>query len=259
MSITKKRIAFLPSQFKPESVDSLVRLGRDYDGGYLVDERCLVNADLLLGLGINDDWSFEEDFSTRSNIPVLAFDGSIGAHVFRKKALRRFINVRKFLSFVHWFKKYIAYKNFFSKKNKHYPLFLGIDNNKNYISLDTLFKSYVDAGKNNIFIKIDIEGSEYRLLEDILKYSDRINGLVIEFHDVDLNIDNIKSFIQSVGLNICHIHINNTCVFSSKNIPLVIEVTFTKYDTNPSDTVQLPHVLDMPNSSQYMEPEIKFF
>ena len=58
-----------------------------------------------------------------------------------------------------------------------------------------------------IFIKMDIEGSEYRLLDDILKYASDISGLVIEFHDVDLHQERILNFIQKLPLTLVHIHV----------------------------------------------------
>ena len=36
------------------------------------------------------------------------------------------------------------------------------------------------------FVKMDIEGSEYRVLDDLLKHWGNIVGLAIEFHDVDI-------------------------------------------------------------------------
>ena len=49
---------------------------------------------------------------------------------------------------------------------------------------------------NNIFLKIDIEGFEYRILDQILINQDKIQGLVIEFHNCDLFEDKIIKFIK---------------------------------------------------------------
>ena len=48
---------------------------------------------------------------------------------------------------------------------------------------------------NKIFLKIDIEGSEYRILDDLIRYQDLIKGLVIEFHNIDLHMEKILNFI----------------------------------------------------------------
>ena len=62
---------------------------------------------------------------------------------------------------------------------------------------------------NDIFFKIDIEGSEYRILSQLIKHSSHISGLVIEFHDCDLNLDKIINFVENFELQIVHIHVNN--------------------------------------------------
>lgn len=51
----------LPSFFKLYSVEDLIRLGKDNDGGYLVTRSSILKATVLVSLGINDDWSFERD------------------------------------------------------------------------------------------------------------------------------------------------------------------------------------------------------
>ena len=47
---------------------------------------------------------------------------------------------------------------------------------------------------SNIFFKIDIEGSEYELLDSILLMQDNIVGLAIEFHDLNKNLDKVRDF-----------------------------------------------------------------
>ena len=47
---------------KPKYNYDLIRIGRDNDGGYLVEKKSFENTECLISLGINDDWSFEEDF-----------------------------------------------------------------------------------------------------------------------------------------------------------------------------------------------------
>ena len=63
---------------------------------------------------------------------------------------------------------------------------------------------------NNLTLKIDIEGGEYRVLHDIIKYKNKIKNLIIEFHEVDLNLQKIVDFIKQfkkyfidASLNLC--------------------------------------------------------
>ena len=84
------------------------------------------------------------------------------------------------------------------------------------------------SNKENVFLKIDIDGSEYRILKDILEFKNRLVGLVIEFHDYDLNKAIIKDFVDNVGLEIIHVNVNEMGGVSIENYPLVVELTFSK-------------------------------
>ena len=55
-----------------------LRLGKDYDGGYVIVEITNVNYTTLLSGGILNDISFEEDFINKyPNVKTFAFDGTI--------------------------------------------------------------------------------------------------------------------------------------------------------------------------------------
>ena len=52
---------------------------------------------------------------------------------------------------------------------------------------------------NNILLKIDIEGDELKILDEINHNFDKINLLIIEFHDLDLqkNFEKVENFIKN--------------------------------------------------------------
>ena len=99
---------------------------------------------------------------------------------------------------------------------------------------------------------------EYRLLNELIFYSKIIEGLVIEFHDVDLHLEKIEKFIEKFPLNLVHTHCNNFSLVNKKNIPLVIECSFSKEKTSDSFANQFPNVLDMPNDSGKQDYRLRF-
>ena len=105
--------------------------------------------------------------------------------------------------------------------------------------------SKVMEGKKNIFMKIDIEGSEYRILDEIINQKKKITGLVIEFHDYDLNKEKIYQFINSIDLKLIHININELGGISIDNHPLVVELTFSK---DPIKSYVEKSIFEIPNS-----------
>ena len=91
------------------------------------------------------------------------------------------------------------------------------------------------------FIKIDIEGSEYRILEEILHYQKNFTGIVIEFHDVDLHLRKIVNFVENLQLTLVHIHPQNPAFVTDSNIPTQIELSFAKNPKIISPEAKIPH------------------
>ena len=110
--------------------------------------------------------------------------------------------------------------------------------------------------KPPFFLKIDIEGSEYRILEDLIKLQNEISGLVIELHDIDLFQDKIKYFISKFKLELIHIHANNADITWHESN--VIELTFSKHAITSGGQIKLPHKCDYKNVKQLPEILIEF-
>lgn len=243
--------ANLPKFFSFKSSVDLIRLGRDYDGGYLVSQADVENSDLLIGLGICDDWSFEEDFLRRKKVDVYAYDASINEKYFLKRALKSILLMNKFYRIKNPFK----YKQFFSQQNVHHiKKFVGLNcSNESHC---TFLEAFNKTNHQNIFLKIDIERSEYRFLDDLIANQNRISGLVIEFHDCDIHLKAIEKFIKNFGLQLVHVHANNHGpIRLDDGLPLVLELTFSKYG-KISDKTYLPNKLDMPNNRKKAEIEL---
>jgi len=242
----------LPGFLSFKSAIDLVRIGRDHDGGYLISQIDIDNSDLLIGLGINDDWSFEEHFVAKKDVEVFAYDGSISQkHFFNQfiKSLTRIDNPKLAL---HSFFTLLRYRKFFSKKKVcHIEKYIGLNsNNQDYCTLSYILDS---TKHENIFLKIDVEGSEYRFLDTLIFNQSRISGVVLELHDCDIHLETIKTFIKDFELKLVHIHANNySPVRLDDQLPLVLELTFSKY-CKLADETYLPHRFDMPNNRNESE------
>src|SRR5208337_5263645 len=130
--------AVLPDWLRPCKVERLIRLGRDNDGGYLIDFANLIETELILAFGIYDDWSFEEEFRSFRNVPVLAFDHSISGQYF----LRRIVNALRFPDHpsmaLERYRKYRHYKRFFAGNVSHVSKMVGQFDADNYTSVDKI-------------------------------------------------------------------------------------------------------------------------
>ena len=66
----------------------------------------------------------------------------------------------------------------------------------------------------------------------------------------------IKNFINKFRLNLVHVHANNfSPIRLDDNLPLVLELTFSKY-AKFSSNYSLPHKFDMLNNRNVMDYEL---
>lgn len=255
--------AVLPKILEPKNEYDLIRVGRDNDGGYLVSEQSIFDSEMLLSAGIAWDFSFEKQYIHLTNNTIKCFDHTINIkHYFFTwfgillQRLLFFSNLKKIRSAFIKLLNPIKFKKFIkNKKVNFFKIGLGIGDSR-YMSLKDIINKFTKNEK--IFLKIDIEGDEYRLINDLLKFSNRIAGLIIEFHYVDIHLDRIIDFVKKIDLTLVHTHINNAGPIIEKKIPTLIELTFAKNPKKIGDLKNIKHLLDQPNLKDKENPELKF-
>ncbi len=200
---------------KPYKVKNLVRFGRKFDGGYLVCSEAIKKVENLITLGVGDDISFEIDIEKKCSLKKIhLYDYTVNHILFIKiimKYIRRIITFRtKLDNLTHSIKNYISFVKFNKKPNVCLFKKKVVKTVKGNIDITLNEILFNIEGKNNL-LKIDIEGSEYEIIDDILSKSPMINMLIIEFHWIN---DNKEIFINSIKklqnkFDIIHIHPNN--------------------------------------------------
>lgn len=187
-----------------------VRLGNEWDGGYVLPELMLNESKALFTYGVGNDVSFEVDYINKTNNNVYLFDHTIDKITVSLDSLKSMVFKKEGLSY--------------EKTEK----------------LDTFFNHYNENKiDGRVLLKIDIEGDEFQyfLKTDIEKLSKLVTGIVVEFHPTEIKV-NINNFFEALEkLNKyfynCHIHANNyggTVKHVSDgmniNLPHIIEMTF---------------------------------
>ena len=222
----------LPKKLKPYHLDksNLIRIGPKKDGGYVIDKRVIDNTDIIITCGLNDDWEFEKDFINKNkNSRIEAYDHTVDSKFWLKRLKKDLISFLKLKKntpnkILDIF-KYLGYLSFFRGKNKHYIKKIVSqkeDENKQVTLSEAI------GNNNNILLKIDIEGDEFKILSEINENIDRINLLIIEFHNLCLpqNLKQVENFIENTVLKNIHINANNYAMVDKNGIPQVIEMTF---------------------------------
>lgn len=254
----------LPRELKPRYQYNLIRLGKNNDGGYLVEKDSVLSSKGLISFGLNLDWSFEKSFNSLNKTPIHCYDHTVKYSKIKKYSRNSLLN---FFNKKFWSKKGIKqiiedfnlssdYKSFFSGHIIHFKQAIGLGNN--LIKLDKVLER---MNVSPIFLKIDIEGSEYRILDDIIRLQNNICGLVIEFHNVDLNLNKILDFINKLSLNLVHIHGQNPGGESYLDVngdPTQIELSFSNSKIFVNQVVKIPHHLDQPSDSRFKEVDLVF-
>ena len=276
-----KNSVVLPNFLNPYEVKNLIRLGKNNDGGYIVNTKDVSKTKNLISLGISFDYSFEEDFRKMNNkTNIRTFDGSVGFKYYRKKcknrikiflikpSVKNFMNVVDGLNLLFKFSLFFKFNLF--KKIAHIEKFVTTDTESfkdfekgyGYEPKFIEFKDVVSDKLDSVFLSIDIEGGEYELLDEISSYSKNLTGLNIEFHNVQDNLEKIKLFIKKIDLLLIHTHINNFGPIIN-GIPSVIELSFSSCSkinrlSNHSQTNKLPIKLDQPNNADGVDYLVSF-
>ena len=211
--------------FLMPTVTPLCRIGCDQDGGYVVPQICVDMADSLLALGIGYDCSFEQDWHSRNPAVIIhAYDDDVQT------------------DFGDFFQHNCVLHR--QRVNKTFidPDFLEFDDAMGRLSGQT------------VFVKIDIEGGEYNLVDDLCRHRDRILGMAIEFHGVGTSshhcfLDAIPGLLRE--FDIVHVHGNNSGPVTACGLPEYLEISWLRKNFCGSDVRKqdlfVPE-LDRPNS-----------
>lgn len=214
----------LPKIFQPFACEDLIRLGKDNDGGYLVNKEDVMSSKRLISFGIGQDTSFETNFIKQNAVDVLTFDQSVNE-----------LNIKH-------------------DKITHYSTNIDKNNIENILT----------QNGDSLFLKCDIDGGEYDILDTLIRNAHRFTGAAIEFHNITTPnaFNDLTNFIGKFDLRLIHIHANNYSYIISGDIIFadVIELSFSssRKNTYLSDIISLPNKLDMPNNPTDEDFKIHF-
>jgi hypothetical protein len=249
-------------------LNDLTRVGRNYDGGYVLSDQLLKKSSALLSFGINDDWSFEEDFCEKAGKPCYGFDFSIHEDIFRKRGWEQVkyffgdIIKRRTIDWGRWgeAKKHFALSKSFHDffKGDHVFLSYGIDKTTHgeFKKLDDILNENL-SGKEDIFLKADIEGYEYEIVQDVVSNASRFCGLAFEVHLIHSKRKEFEGFMDCLQQEfyVYHIHANNYgSIQKMDSFPDAIEISCIRKDMvdHPVFYEGLSHLpienLDYPNN-----------
>ena len=216
----------------------LKRYGSAADGGYLLKDDIL-KTDICISLGVGNDYSFDLDLSSECK-EVLMFDHTINDPLITKSNIK------------------------FER--------IGISDviSKDFTTIDEILKQLPD--ESDLILKIDVEGSEWKVLSDLSQTSLlRFRQIIAEFHNLhriadDKLFSDIRSALKKLNKSheLINIHVNNWSAFQIiEGIPMpdVVEVLYLRRDSSSSKNSRMTNVNylgDMPNNPDLSDYSLSF-
>ena len=207
----------------------LVRVGHNFDGGYLVPDD-FEGIKYCFSPGVGHSTSFEQELLNKYKIMSFLLDP-----VINKNKINSFVFDNLYLN------------NFSDDKN---------------ITLSDWISKYLKlSDQKEMILQMDIERSETSvLIETPAEVLKKFRIIIIEFHNFEeltskygyLVINSIFNKLLS-NFKIVHIHPNNSCGFAKYKgleIPRVLEISFLRnerltYNKDYNDRLTIPHKLDI--------------
>jgi hypothetical protein len=199
----------------PVEVPNLARLGGPMDGGYLVPKLAIEHAQGLLSFGLGDDFTFDQDWHRlKPADPIHMYDASV---TYETLSIRVNTGVRGHIDLK------AEYQQFFQGNAKHWPEYIGPGN----------FVQALDRmGVDQVFVKMDIEGSEYPLIDLFVEHRARIIGIAMEWHDCANRNPKWKAAVDKLNEHyaIVHLHGNNHVTPDAEGVFGCMELTHVRRD-----------------------------
>lgn len=217
---------------RPQLVGMMQRVGSEHDGGYVIPKN-LPMVSTLVSFGLGDNWSFEKEFLKLGAVNnFVVYDHTVSTKGLIGRVNSRF-RIKNFSLSALIFRLIILFRyivDFRIRKYRH--ISKKITQYETNSRCTNLMEVASVLETNEFILKIDIEGDEYLLIDQLCSISNRVPLLIIEFHDTDLNRERFETSIKKLTqlyVN-CHVHANNFDALGKDGVPRALEFTFGRLD-----------------------------
>jgi len=150
-------------------------------GGWYFASKLIDDKSIIYSFGIGEDISFDQQIIKEKNATIYGFDPTPRSWEYISN-----INLSNFYLYKFGISDYDCIKKFYAPENKEHVSFSTFSNNNNdsidaqFYCLDTILKK---LNHTNIdLLKLDIEGEEFNVLENIIRNLIRPKQILVEFH-----------------------------------------------------------------------------
>ncbi len=260
MMAETKQVCYLPRLFMPSGDHELIRLGSPNDGGYVVATSAVANTRYLLSLGLGQNCDFEWDMSRAGRVVRLhCYDHTVDAAAVRKTFIHWVANLRRRRQKHAFYPQYRALFRSGRPGFTHFRQAVGGDEGQ--VSLSKAM-AVLGPEEGAVFLKADIDGAEYGILQQIIDNAAFFAGIAIELHEVPLHLPEISSFLTALKKFMCvdNTTANNFGGVDPDGMPNVIEVSMSMKGPPPHAVVGRGQslLLNAPNSRKRRDLEVAY-
>ena len=248
---------------RPVVDNSLLRIGTKADGGYVISLNAIKQTQTFLSLGLGENWSFESAVSEiNPTAPIDVYDDTVSFGFFLKTVIKGLIKIVFFQdsksNFSARLSRLQSYYSFWVKEsaNKHHHVRI---TKQSFNEILLKYPKEIALG-----IKIDIEGSEWEILDLISRHQKMFEFMLIEIHDFDAHQPELDAFLGQLAdtFILSHLHANNFEGLGLNGFPKVFEITLIRKSgiSDPKEfRKELPIPgLDEPNARNRPDFRIEF-
>lgn len=219
-------------ELQPFDVGDMRRVGDMNDGGYVLP-RSLPTIEFLVSFGLGDNWSFEKGAVAAGIVDnFCVYDHTVSGATLFSRFVRRVIHTpTKFKAIRYRFFILLKYLVDFKVRR-----LMHLKKQITASSLDSKKTNLIEIAKAiespRFGLKIDIEGDEYLVIDQIVFLSSRIPLLIVEFHATDSRRVEFSESLRKLReeYRIVHTHCNNFTGVARDGIPITLELTFLHKD-----------------------------
>jgi hypothetical protein len=252
----------------PIVVNDLRRYGDAHDGGYVLPKSRVDSVDAMLSLGVSNNWTLEEQIaSERPQLLIHAYDHTVSENFFTRQfqwELVRFAFLKSSWARVATKRRQLrSFRRMFTAPHVHFRqrIFSRVESSSDATIADVFARA---PEARNVFLKMDIDGDEYRMIRQLAPFAARIDLLVAEFHGTDplreVFVRNVKALLAD--FEIVHIHGNNFTPIAEDGLPDCVEITFVNRRFVVPSTPRRNHLplagLDSPDDPTQPEVPLHF-
>jgi len=175
-------------------------IGTEY-GGWMLNLNLVPVGSTIISAGVGEDISFDVELINQRQCKIIGIDPTLKSHLFIEKQtnLNNFMLLKKALTSLD-----DDIVKLYKQKNPNYVSESTLSTHHSVLNFDSYYavtinlKKMFEGYENISVVKMDIEGSEYDVLQSLEHIPDSVKQICVEFHHfcTDKTLEDTKAMVK---------------------------------------------------------------